>query len=106
MEKLSRIEKCAKFCAFRVDKLSRMDAIGKFSVDKLSRMDPTSKFRVDKLSRMNQAGKFCVNFANGRYFLFNITEDIYFKKKSQLLFSLLNTYIYYIKTNAGKCPHK
>ena len=41
VEKLSRKEKCAKFCAFRVDKLSRMDPIGKFRVDKLSRMDPT-----------------------------------------------------------------
>ena len=28
VEKLSRKEKCAKFCAFRVDKLSRMDPIG------------------------------------------------------------------------------
>ena len=29
VEKLSRKEKCTKFCAFRVDKLSRMDPIGK-----------------------------------------------------------------------------
>ena len=33
----------AKFCAFRVDKLSRMDLIGNFRVDKLSRMDPNMK---------------------------------------------------------------
>ena len=40
---------------FRVEKLSRMDPIGKFCVDKLSRMDPTRKFRVDKLSRMKKS---------------------------------------------------
>ena len=32
---------------------------------------------------------------NGRFFLFNIKEGIDFKEKSQLLFSLLNTYILY-----------
>ena len=76
-----------------------MDPIGKFRVDKLSRMDPTWKFRVDKLSRMKQENfaliNFHENFANGRCFLFNITEGIDFKKKSQLLFSLLNAYILY-----------
>ena len=51
VEKLSRKEKCTKFCAFCVDKLSRMDPIGKFRVDKLSRMDQTGKFCVNKLSR-------------------------------------------------------
>ena len=38
------------------------------------------------------------NFGNGKCFLFNIAEGIDFKKTSQLLFSLVNTYILYIKT--------
>ena len=58
VEKLSRKEKCAKFCAFRVDKLPQMGPIGKLRVDKLLRMDPTLKFRAWKMFSIKYRGRY------------------------------------------------